>query len=62
MKDGVFIVNTARRRIIDENALIAALESGKVARADLDIFQDEPKINLILMVTIGVLFSRIGVG
>jgi lactate dehydrogenase-like 2-hydroxyacid dehydrogenase len=45
MKDGVFIVNTARGAIIEEEALISALESGKVARAGLDVFQDEPKIN-----------------
>jgi lactate dehydrogenase-like 2-hydroxyacid dehydrogenase len=45
MKDGVFLVNTARGAIINEAALIAALESGKVARAGLDVFEDEPKIN-----------------
>lgn len=45
MKDGVFLVNTARGAIIDDDALIAALESGKVARAGLDAFEDEPKIH-----------------
>ncbi|KAL3463588.1 hypothetical protein BJX64DRAFT_256992 [Aspergillus heterothallicus] len=45
MKDGVFIVNTARGAVIDEEALIAALESGKVARAGLDVFPDEPNVN-----------------
>lgn len=43
MKDGVFIVNTARAAIMDENALIAALKSGKVCRAALDVFHDEPR-------------------
>jgi lactate dehydrogenase-like 2-hydroxyacid dehydrogenase len=45
MKDGVFLVNTARGAIIDEEALIAALESGKVQRAGLDVFVNEPSPN-----------------
>ena len=41
-KDGVVIVNTARGGLIDEPALLAAVESGKVAAAGLDSFQQEP--------------------
>lgn len=43
MKDGVGIINTARGGVIEEVALIEALDSGKVAFAGLDVFEEEPK-------------------
>lgn len=42
MKDGVGIINTSRGGVIDEVALIEALESGKVSFAGLDVFENEP--------------------
>jgi len=42
MKDGVILVNCARGGTVDEDALLAALESGKVAAAGLDVFINEP--------------------
>ncbi len=42
MKDGVGIINTARGGLINENALFKALESGKVAGAALDVYEQEP--------------------
>ncbi|OQA91910.1 MAG: D-3-phosphoglycerate dehydrogenase [Elusimicrobia bacterium ADurb.Bin231] len=42
MKDGVMIVNCARGGIIDEKALAAALKSGKIKGAALDVFEKEP--------------------
>jgi len=45
MKDGVRIINTARGGLIDEQALLDALEAGKVAAAALDVFCSEPKVD-----------------
>jgi lactate dehydrogenase-like 2-hydroxyacid dehydrogenase len=45
MKDGVFFINTSRGPVVDEDALIVAIESGKVRRAGLDVFKKEPEIN-----------------
>jgi D-3-phosphoglycerate dehydrogenase len=41
-RDGVRIVNAARGDLVDEGALVAALESGKVAGAAIDVFVPEP--------------------
>lgn len=49
MKDGVFIVNTARGGVINEVALIDYIESGKVAGAALDVFENEPTPELQLL-------------
>ncbi len=40
-----FIVNTSRGEVIDESALARALETGKIAGAGLDVFENEPAIN-----------------
>ena len=42
MKTGVYIINTARGALIDEDALVQALREGKVAGAALDVFEQEP--------------------
>ncbi|NYZ73784.1 3-phosphoglycerate dehydrogenase [Candidatus Micrarchaeota archaeon] len=42
MKDGVYIVNTARGDIIDEDALYEGCKSGKIAGAAIDVYRQEP--------------------
>ena len=44
MKKGVRLINCARGGIIDEKALVEALESGQVAQAAIDVFENEPNI------------------
>jgi lactate dehydrogenase-like 2-hydroxyacid dehydrogenase len=44
MKTGVVIVNTARGAVIDETALVKALDHGKVWSCGLDVYELEPKI------------------
>jgi D-3-phosphoglycerate dehydrogenase len=49
MKDGAYIVNAARGGVIDEVALVAALESGKISKAALDVFENEPSPEIQLL-------------
>jgi lactate dehydrogenase-like 2-hydroxyacid dehydrogenase len=44
MKDGVRIVNTARGQVVDEDALVEGLKSGKIFSAGLDVYHNEPHV------------------
>lgn len=44
MKQGAIIINTARGAIIDHDALVYAIESGRLSGAGLDVYPDEPHI------------------
>lgn len=45
MKDGVYLINCARGKVVDEEALLEALNSGKVTAAGVDVFEKEPTLN-----------------
>lgn len=49
MKDGVYLINCARGKVVEEAALLKALDNGKVAGAGIDVFEEEPTKNEALV-------------
>jgi len=63
MKPSAFLINTARGQIVDEEALVAALEARTIAGAGLDVFEREPQVHpaLVTMDNV-VLMPHVGSG
>ncbi|MBS6183851.1 MAG: D-2-hydroxyacid dehydrogenase [Clostridium celatum] len=49
MKDGVYLINCARGKVVEETALLEALDNGKIAGAGIDVFEEEPTKNKALV-------------
>ena len=61
MKPGAFLINSARGDVIDQPALIAALETGAIAGAGMDVFEGEPAVpDQLLSMENVVLFPHLG--
>lgn len=61
MRKDSYFVNTARGEVVDENALIEALEQGRIAGAGLDVYVDEPRVDpRLLQLSNTVLLPHMG--
>ena len=57
MKPSSVLINTARGAVVDEDALIRALQNGVIAGAGLDVYKNEPEVNPALIEMQNVVLS-----
>ena len=61
MKNSAFLINVSRGAVVDEAALVEALEKGEIAGAGLDVFEEEPRLHpRLLRLENTVLLPHIG--